>query len=590
MSNTNLLPYENIIREHIADREGSTWLDMRHPDYRAQVSKWNFARDHYESNVLDGSRVSTYLVRKAQAESEPAYLERTALADYTPHFSTVVDSLAGMLFAVEGDAIRFLGDEERPGLGDPTDEKSSMHRLWKNADGQGTGWLTIFKQLAIELIASHCSWMVVDQDARGRAAVRHWPAPSVINWWHDPETGDLAEVLISEVVDKRASIKESTAEKFQRSYVLYTREGWERWEKTKEGKAVQVGGQPYGRPFVNEDREPILPIYPVVLPMNRHVGWTLAKKANAIFNKESERDHLLRTANFPLLILVGTDAQFASHVEDLKRGVRALRHDPQYSSTHQFIGPDSGPAAAVGEVLKRKVEEFYVTAFREYGDAAREKTATEVRQDVASGVGAFLGLLKAAVDDAENEALKRVAQIEHPNDERRWFVNHVERSDSFIPSDIQQIIQGLKDRYFAPQTPLPIGPTGLINVLRDITEFDGVQIDENEIKAAVMTGELSRLVDLFKELPVPAEVRVKLTLDLIVALGAVDPEEAITLADGAETKMIDVLRAEMLKLAQADDEARKRMAAPLDFGPPPPGGPPPPPTPPQKEEEEEEDE
>lgn len=541
---------------------GRTWLDQRHPDYERNQSRWAFARDHYEGNVLDALRVVTYLVRKASAESETMFLERTALADYTPHFSAVVDTLAGMLFAVEDDAIRFLGDDDEPGLGDPTDEEGPMHRLWRNIDGQKTGWITFFKQLAIELIHQHRAWVIVDQ-RDDEAQVRLWPSLSVVNWWFD--SGTLSEVLITEMVDVRANVKDKT-QKIEQQWVLYTLEGWERWRKNQRGDPELVQQENWGTPFKDEAGRPILPIFPVELPLRRHVGWLLAKKANAIFNKESERDSLLRSGGFPLLNLVGSDSQFKKLVEELKRGVRALQDDPKVTKSHAFIAPDTSSAAAQGEALKRKVEEFYVVAFREYGDAAREKTAAEVKQDVASGVGAFLQMLKAAVDDAENQAMTRIAQIEFPQDSSRWFTNRVERSDTFVPTDIQSVMESLKKRYLNVDQPMPLGAKGLLSMAKQSAEYDGIDFDENEMKAAIMVSEMTRLKDLFKDLPVPAAVRVDATLNLLISLGYVNPEEKVKLDDESEVRTIDQLRDEMLDIAEADDQARKMMAQPLDMG------------------------
>lgn len=552
--------------------QAATWLDDRHPDYRRNGARWEFAQDHYSGEVLDPTKITTYLVRKAQAESEQAYLERAGLADYTPHFATVVDALAGMLFAVEADANRFLGDEETPGLGSYNDRESPMFRLWRNIDGRGTGWLTLFKQLAINLVVTHRAWIIVSR--QGDDAVAHvWPAQSVLNWFYD-SSGNLAQVLVSETVDQRTDIKNSTKQ-IQQRWTLYKTDGWERWGKDAKQEPTLLDQGVYERPFTNEAGQPILPIYPVELPLRRQIGWVLAKKANAIFNRESERDHLLRTANFPLLVLVGNNAQYKEAVTDLKAGVRALRHDPSYSTTHTFIAPGTGSATIASDALQRKVEEFYEVAFKEYGQAARVQTATEIQHDVASGIGAFLQMLKAAVDDAENQLMLRVAQIEYPQDEKRWFINHVERSETFVPTDIQDIIDRLKKRYFCAPTdnPVPVGVSGLFQAAKEIATFDGLTIDENEVKAAIMTSEYNRLATLFDKLPIPAEVRVAQTLKLLVANGFVDPTEEVELDNGDTMLAIDKLKAEMLDLALADDEAKKRMSAPLDLFRPMGGGP-----------------
>src|SRR5438034_4075083 len=64
-----------------------SWLELTHPDYDSLYPKWLFAWEHYTGLVLDPNRITDYLPRKVQAETENAYAERTGLADYTPHYA-----------------------------------------------------------------------------------------------------------------------------------------------------------------------------------------------------------------------------------------------------------------------------------------------------------------------------------------------------------------------------------------------------------------------------------------------------------------------------------------------------------------------
>jgi hypothetical protein len=468
-----------------------------------------------------------------------------------------------MLFAVEDDAKRFTGDDDNPGLGSPEEEKDAMHRLWRDIDGHDTGWLTLFKQLAIELIVCHRAWVIVDQ-VEDKAQVKVWPASAVPNWKF--KDGQLNEVLITEWVDTRASIKDKG--KIEQQWVLYDLEGWQRWRKDDRGEPTAAGAKTmWGRTFKTADGRSVLPIYPAELPLRRNVGWTLAKKANAIFNKESERDNLQRAGGFPILLLAASDTQYTKLTTELKKGARALQDDPKTTKSHQFIGPDVSPATSMSETLTRKVEEFYVVAFREYGDAAREKTATEVSQDVAAGVGAFLQMLKAAVDDAENQAMLRIAQIEYPQDERRWYVNRVERSETFVPTDIEATIKALKEKYVPADQPIPLGLKGMLSMAKQAAEYDGIEFDENEMKAAIMVGEVKKIADLFDKLPFTPEMKVELLLSLCVALGYVKPEEMEELEDESEGRKIDRIREEMLTQAENEQQAKELMAQPLDMGP-----------------------
>src|SRR5437588_1954277 len=154
-----------------------SWLSRVNPEYARYVDQWTWALEHYSGQVLDADRVMRYLPRKQQAESIEAYRERTALADYTPHFATVVDSLAGMLFSTEGDTRRDWG-----ALGDEEDQNTTAGRLWANADGAGAAWLTVWKQCTVDLLVVHKAWVLVDADADGQSRVVLLPITAVRNW------------------------------------------------------------------------------------------------------------------------------------------------------------------------------------------------------------------------------------------------------------------------------------------------------------------------------------------------------------------------------------------------------------------------
>jgi hypothetical protein len=506
-------------------------LDYRNAEWQNQSEGWAFAQAHYSADLLHEDHIGDFLIRKQSSEAAEAFNERKALADYTPHFGAVVDSLAGMLFQVEERADRRLGVEGSPGLGSIDDETTPIGRLWKNVDGAGTNYSVFWKKLAIDLIVYHLAWIVVDTDESGGfARLKIWPALSVVNWrW---ENGRIVDVLIEEKVDVRTSIEENPAP--VKKWVHYGLQGWRRFSKDAKGAPVLEEEGAYG--FIDSEGHQVLPIFPVTLPMKRNVGWILARKANVIFNKESERDTLLRTANFPYLNLVASDEQYEALTEKMKKGWRVLQLDPDATQQHGFIAPSADSAKIATEVLERKVDEFYQVAFREYGDAAQEKTATEIHQDVNSGVGAFLQLLKAAVDEGENNTLFRIAQVEMPNAKASWFVNSVERSTDFAPIDIQSEIDRIKARYFGETGLVPTGRTGRIAAALKIAGWDGVEADEDEIAAAVDAAAIKDNIETMKTLPMTPEAKAEIVVRLLVGLDLIR-ERAEDQAEQAEASM-----------------------------------------------------
>lgn len=541
-------------------------MENEHPEYIANIDRWKFTRDHYTGAVLDEANNLAsnldggYLVRKGQSETEESFKERVRLADYTTHFSTVVDSLAGMLFAVEKEAVRKWDAEDGDSLGSPDDSTSIAARLKDDADGEGNGWVTKWKQLAVELIHSRRAWILVDSigGEEGVSRIRILNPSVVTNWRY--RGGILVDVTLKESVDARSDYKSKPTQ--ENRYVHFTVEGWKRYSIDKDsGVETMLDEGTYQ--YVDKGGVSILPIFPVELPLPRPVGWLLARKANAIFNRESERDHLIRTCNFPYLVIVGKDTVYKAIVAAIKTGSRILQQDPTSPGTHKFIAPNSGPAKVATDVLIRKVEEFYVTGFREYGDAARERTATEVRQDVSSGVGAFLQMLKAAIDDAENAAFYRVEQTEFVGQAGKWGNAHVERTEDFLPVDIQSVMDRTAKRYFG-ESPVPVGPSGVRAVIRKLADLDGLTITDAEVEAAAGLHALEQISGLLSSLPLPVELIAEQTVTILTGIGWIDPEAQYVKEDGSKGLVADKIRVEIIALAE--EKANERRAASAAFG------------------------
>lgn len=558
---------DNITDSTPADTKEKSWLDYHPTEYVNSVGKWEFALAHYSGDLLDPAVVADYLFIKGQSESPEAYTERALLADYTPMFSTLIDSLAGMLFQVEERAVRRFGTESSEGLGDPKISGTIMHRLWRDIDGRGTDYMAFWKQVVIELVVTHKAWLIADttKDDDTKAVLRMWPASRVVNWLYDGDT--LTHALVKHWVDSRRSLQDDPD--LIPEWIEYTLFGWQRWRKDDKGKPIKVG-ELTRHNFFNESGDRILPIFPITLPMKRNVGWMMARKANVIFNKESERDALLRTANFPYLNLVASDKQFSAITQKMSKGSRALQVDPAHrGKAHHFIAPSAESAKIATDVLRRKVEEFFMSGFREYGDSSRDRvTATEVRQDVSSGVGAFLQLLKSGVDEAENGALLRIAQIELPNAKSRWFINTVERSDDFVPVDLDNEIEQLKKRYFGESGVVPVGVQAMIAAAKRIAQWDGLEAEDGQVESAVVVAMMSGMLEAFRELPVPPQAKAEYVVAMLKAHGQI-PDVEVELEDGEKIKLVDLVRQRAEDMAEQQDAMNNAL---LNAASAPPGG------------------
>lgn len=520
-----------------------SWLDFIAEDYGFNVGRWVYAREHYTGEVAAPWRVAAYLIRKKVGETIEAFEERVLLADYTPYFGAVVDTLAGMLIAREDETDRKWGKQqiavvskkpaaapegapappkmrtkwsaEQGPLGDVNNPDTILGRLWIDADGQHNSWLTLWQLLATELTTVHTAWILVDGGADGQSPkVKLVQPESVQNWRYD-ENGVLVEALMKEHTDVRGSIQENPREGYETQWVYFDVNGWSRWHKVQKENTAAKGSEDPKTVEVPEeinsgtyayktrDNHPTIPLYQVRLPLKRNVGYLMARKCNAIFNKESERDHLLRFATFPLLNIVAEDAMFKRIEDRLRLGSRVLQAKASTAGgggAHHFIAPESGPAEAMSKAIAEKVESFYATAFREFASSVASSgrdrvTATEVLAQREVGLEAYLAVLANAIDNAENATMYLLEQTVFPRDKTKWGQARCERPKTFGPINPAQAIEALKARYVGQGT-LPGGRTATIDAIKRIMDHDGVEYDESEISEALDASALNQMAQV----------------------------------------------------------------------------------------------
>ena len=169
-------------------------------------------------------------------------------------------------------------------------------------------------------------------------------------------------------------------------------------------------------------------------------------------------------------------------------------------------------------------------------------------------------MLRAAVDDAENGALWRLEQALYPDKSAQWFIASVERSKEYTPIDSAKIADKMRVKYIGDSyntKVVPIGRDGMVTVVKQLAKYDNVQVNEAQLEAAVDLFMLRSTMDSFAVLPIPAEVRADMAVQQLLAMGYLDPEAQIEMADGAKEPAVDVIRAQALVLAQQEDQARR---------------------------------
>lgn len=426
--------------------------DKRNPDWEAKQEKWVYAWDNYSGEYIDTGKITEYLHQRLQREGKKAYESRRKDPDPVMHFATAVDGINGIIASKHDEK-----QEEWGALGDPEEEGTIAYSVKRNADGSGMNWNPLMKSVGIKQTVLHTIWGLVEgieTDGEGNvlseASVKVIMPQHVVDWW--PRIGNPQQVLVKEEREIRQSIQDDP--ELRNVYTLYELEGWRRYivqeQKSETGGVEHVeieiarGEYEY---YDSSDRETrVLPIFRVEMPLPRFLGYLLARKQNHIFNFKSVRDFGASNLSLALLKLKCEEQHFDSIVGNLVSGANIIREDPGIQGDgHRFMSPDSSHLQATAEILQKDIEDFYHNAFKEYGDVAKQVTATEIVMKSATGIEAFLHLLVSTIDEFENNCFMRLEQIYFPNRPQAWGQAYCKRSIDFQPKDIDESFRKMTD-------------------------------------------------------------------------------------------------------------------------------------------------
>jgi hypothetical protein len=291
------------------------------------------------------------------------------------------------------------------------------------------------------------------------------------------EGGRLSWVKVKHVVasgDDDPRTKQGTEEQ----YTVYRIGGWERYRKVKAGDQVTeelIADGSYEFYETNDMQAQCLPIFHVRFPFPTYVAHYLARKAIAIFNLDSARVTYLGEATVTHLIESGDPMAFESHRDDMSAG--ETHHQFAPGTDAKYIAPPSDPAQLASEVLKDKRETLFISAYQQYGNAAAETTATEIRQQARAGIEAFLSLFSSTGEEAQNRATMLLEQVYFPIEPDRWGGAKVELSRQFVPADPDAQDLAMRETFFGP-TAVPVDAETLLSAAVRLIERRGFEVQE----------------------------------------------------------------------------------------------------------------
>jgi len=476
------------------------WLGNTHPNYHGH--RWEVIKRHLHGTIVDD--LDSALIRKRQGESGQEYRSRTDVASYVPHFQRAVLALAGMIIQNEKDAEREWSD----GLGEFGDMDTPAGRLGEDLDGEGTAWGVVKTQALVDSVGFQEIWTLVEgvdrtgptqADVQSDGSVQTMSPIPVKDWVRD-DTGRLIEVKVKSTRDPRTTVKDEPEE--EDIYTVYKTEGYEVWVEDG-GDATNISGQiadnveggtipygPNGFQYETRDGRPALPIYRTEVPVRAPVGYMMALFSEWLFNFRNVRNFHLWSSALARSYIDAVDDNGRFDEEMFEKVSDLLKDGSRFFPTELgYASPSMDGAEVRNQTLKDEREDFYSVFFQSYGQVATERTATEIRQDIAQSVGAYLTLQTESLDEWENDMMWRLAQVNLPNaDPDTWSDSNIDRNTDFSELAINETLREMREGAFEGGK-VPIGATGKANVAKTWAQAHNIEFDEEEVESATRLQE-----------------------------------------------------------------------------------------------------
>lgn len=444
--------------------------EHQHPEYAKNMEAWETTRDVYLGAEGVGRNVTQYIPQRSIGEARENYDERLRLAHYSGLLGAIVDALIGLWSRKppEEDTWGELGEKGEDGkvpfdsvakrILDDADRKGMT---WGNHRRARACWSLVYKEVytLIDTNREPTSGNVSRAEARSldiRPYVKLISPLNVLDWVE--VDGRKIDVVIREAVDSRPSLDAGAGE-LSATFLRLSLDGWKRYRLNSSGVPEIVAGGSGSYRYYSQDGRRCLPLVCSRLPTPRYAAFNLARIVLAIVNHDSHLDSLMRAGALAQFLAVqGDDEEIRNNI----RGGEKILPYPPNMNTPEFVGHLMTSAEHLEKRLASLGDQFWRAAMYEFSDSPVEKTATQIEQQWASGVGAFLALLSGAMQESENAEKWLLYQAVNPQQSGRIDPDSVgitTFSENFRVEDVISEMTRLRDLLFGIGERIPVGDT-----------------------------------------------------------------------------------------------------------------------------------
>jgi hypothetical protein len=340
-------------------------LESVHPDYTANVEHWQMLIDAFEGTggFADGEYLWPY-----RNELPEDFGKRQKMARYHNYVETIIDLYCQHVFTREPD--RQTDNEE-------------LREWWDDVDGHGTPMTDFLRQsVALALAAGHVG-ILMDQttdepagpskaDQRARPFLTRYLATSITDWrMADTE---VIGIKLREAVPAESIIDPVPEEDEALRYLLWDEEGWARFDH--KGNLIAGGLPGLGLvPF-----EVVRPKPSILRPFMGRSLFSNSKIIQALFNRMSEQDEVLRNQAFSLLaVCVGETGDVEAARKQIGTQVGTTTALVSQGEA-EYISPDMKIPEVLGESILQIIREMYRVAHMRYErDSLQAESAEAIR-------------------------------------------------------------------------------------------------------------------------------------------------------------------------------------------------------------------